>query len=145
MSETTVTTPLYTAQALATGEGREGHVASADGTIDTDLAMPKEMRGAGGLPNPEVLFASGFAACFHNALRLVARRAKQSVDGSQVASSVTLGADANGSFHLSVVLEVSVPGVDETALRKLLEVTEQVCPYSNAVRGNVPVEIKIAG
>lgn len=136
--------PLYTARALATGDGRDGHVTSADGTVDTELALPKEMHGAGGLPNPEVFFAAGFAACFHNALRLVARRAKQDVEGSRVESAVTLGANERGGFELAVVLEVSIPGVEESVLRELVAVTETVCPYSNAVRGNVAVDIKIA-
>ncbi|WP_067903057.1 Ohr family peroxiredoxin [Nocardia vaccinii] len=136
--------PLYTANAVATGAGRDGHVSSLDKTVDTDLAVPKEMHGAGGLPNPEIFFAAGFAACFHNALRLVARRAKQNVEGSSVAAAVTLGANERGGFELAVVLEVSVPGLDKPTLRELVETTEQVCPYSNAVRGNVPVEVRIS-
>lgn len=137
-------TPLYTAHALATGDGRDGHVRSSDGLIDFDLALPKEMRGRGGAPNPELLFASGFAACFHNALRLVARRAKQDVEGSQVGAAVSLSANAQGGFELAVVLEVTAPNVPEDVLRSLVSTTEQVCPYSNAVRGNVPVEVRVA-
>lgn len=147
MSETEngggVSKPLYTAHALATGDGRDGHVESPDGIISFDLAMPKEMRGRGGLPNPELLFAAGYAACFHNALRLVGRRAKQNVDGSSVEAAVTLGANAEGGFELAVVLEVTVPDIAEDVLRSLIATTERVCPYSNAVRGNVNVDVRV--
>ncbi|MGW0576988.1 Ohr family peroxiredoxin [Streptomyces sp. NPDC002920] len=136
--------PLYTARALATGDGRQGHVVSGEGAVDTDLAMPKEMGGAGSLPNPEIFFAAGFAACFHNALRLVARRAKHDVEGSSVSSAVTLGANDRGGFELTVRLEVSVPALDVATTEDLIRITEQVCPYSNAVRGNVHVQITVA-
>lgn len=144
MSETRVPSkPLYTAHALATGDGRDGHVESPDGIISFDLALPTEMRGRGGAPNPELLFAAGYAACFHNALRLVARRARQDVEGSSVAAAVTLGANTDGGFELGVVLEVAAPNVPEEVLRSLVATTEHVCPYSNAVRGNVNVEVRV--
>jgi osmotically inducible protein OsmC len=135
--------PLYTAQALATGDGRNGRVASVDGLVDFALALPKEMGGAGGAPNPELLFAAGYAACFHNALRLVAKKAKQDVEGSTVGADVTIGANSDGTFGLSVVLEVVVPGVTEETLRGLITTADRVCPYSNAVRGNITVDIRV--
>lgn len=133
--------PLYTAQALASGDGRNGRVASPDGIVDFDLALPKEMGGAGGAANPELLFAAGYAACFHNALRLVARKTKHGVEGSTVGADVTIGANAGGGFGLAVVLDVHVPGLAEGTLRTLIETADRICPYSNAVRGNVTVEI----
>ena len=137
------TKPLYTAHAFATGDGRQGHVASSDQTVDTDLALPKEMRGAGGLPNPEIFFAAGLAACFHNALSLVAGKAGTDLGDSSVSSEVTLGANAAGGFELAVSLTVAAPGTDQETLERLVATTEQVCPYSNAVRGNVPLEINV--
>ncbi len=135
--------PLYTAHATATGEGRNGHVRSDDGQLDMDLAIPKEMGGAGGLSNPEQLFAAGYAACFHSALLLVARRDKVSVSGSTVDADVGIGPDDSGGFGLAVTLQVAIPGVDADVARRLVEQAHQVCPYSNATRGNVPVELKV--
>ena len=139
---------LYTAEATATGEGRDGHVISTDGLIDADVAVPKEMGGAGGATNPEQLFAAGYAACFHSALRLVARRAKASVDGSQVTARVGIGPDpwaAGGrGFGLEVWLTVTVPGLDAEQARTLADAAHQVCPYSNATRGNTDVHIEVA-
>jgi osmotically inducible protein OsmC len=135
--------PLYTAHALATGDGRNGRVASPDGLVDFDLTLPKEMGGAGGAPNPELLFAAGYASCFHNALRLVAKKAKQDIEGSTVGADVTIGANGDGGFGLAVVLEVTVPGLPEEALRGLIETADRICPYSNAVRGNVTVDIRV--
>ena len=93
---------LYTASATATGEGRDGHVETSDGTLALDLAVPKEMGGAGGAANPEQLFAAGYAACFHSALRVVARRAKADVTGSVVAAEVGIGPNGSGGFGLTV-------------------------------------------
>src|SRR6266540_3675109 len=104
-------TPLYTARATAYGDGRNGHVTSDDDVLDVDLAVPKEMGGPGGdLTNPEQLFAAGYAACFHSALKLVARRAKQDSDGSTVTAEVGIGPINGGAgYGLEVVLEVSLP------------------------------------
>jgi lipoyl-dependent peroxiredoxin len=135
--------PLYTARAQATGDGRDGRAESSDGMLKADLALPKEMGGKGGATNPEQLFAAGYSACFHNALRLVARRAKQNVDGSSVGAEVTIGANAEGGFELAVVLHVQAPGIDEETLRRLVDTADRVCPYSNAVRGNVAVDIRL--
>ncbi|MBN9201359.1 MAG: Ohr family peroxiredoxin, partial [Microbacterium chocolatum] len=103
---------LYTAEALATGGGRDGHVRTADGILDTDVRTPKELGGAGGAPNPELLFAAGYAACFHSALQSVARAQKVAIDGSSVGSRVNLGPNGQGGFGLSVQLEVNIPEVD---------------------------------
>ncbi|MFR9777657.1 organic hydroperoxide resistance protein [Micromonospora sp. MS34] len=130
---------LYTASARATGDGRDGHVRTSDGTLDLDLAIPKEMGGAGGAANPEQLFAAGYAACFHSALRLVARRAKVDVSGSVVEAEVGIGPNGSGGFGLAVTLVVDLPAVERTAAEQLVEQAHQVCPYSNATRGNIEV------
>ena len=133
---------LYTAEALATGDGRNGHVRTSDGLLDIDLALPKEMGGAGDHTNPEQLFAAGYAACFHNALRRVATAAKVRLGGeSTVAASVGIGANQVGGFGLQVALAVHLPGMDQEEAEKLVETAHQVCPYSNATRGNVDVAL----
>jgi Ohr subfamily peroxiredoxin len=134
---------LYTAEVTSTGDGRNGNVVSSDGIIDFPVATPKEMGGQGGATNPEQLFAAGYAACFHSALKLVGRREKVSVDGTTVTARVGLGRVDSGGYGLAVTLVVAVPGADrETALR-LTEVAHQVCPYSNATRGNVDVQLEV--
>ncbi len=138
---------LYTATATAIGEGRSGSVRSSDGLIDTALAVPVEMGGAGGATNPEQLFAAGYAACFHNALRVVARRAKADVDGSAVTAAVSIGpADVEGvrGYRLSAKLTVMLPGVDREAAERLVAAAHMVCPFSNATRGNLDLTVEIA-
>ncbi len=134
---------LYTAEALATGAGRAGHVRTSDGIVDTDLAFPKEMGGPGGAANPELLFAAGYAACFHSALQTVARREKADLGDSSVGASVGIGQNAAGGFDLAVTLEVSVPGQEHAAATRLVDLAHQVCPYSNATRGNIPVTLVV--
>jgi Ohr subfamily peroxiredoxin len=134
---------LYTAEATATGDGRDGRVASSDGQLDLPVAIPKEMGGAGGATNPEQLFAAGYAACFHSALRVVARRAKASVDGSMVTARVGIGSDGSGGFGLAVTLRVTLPDVERTVAEELTAAAHQVCPYSNATRGNVDVTLEV--
>ncbi|MER7891011.1 organic hydroperoxide resistance protein [Micromonospora sp. NPDC094482] len=134
---------LYTASARATGDGRDGHVATSDGTFDLDLAVPKEMGGAGGAANPEQLFAAGYAACFHGALRLVARRAKADVTGSVVEAEVGIGPNGAGGFGLTVTLVVDLPTVERVTAEQLVEQAHQVCPYSNATRGNIDVALTV--
>jgi osmotically inducible protein OsmC len=133
---------VYTAVATATGEGRNGHARSSDGLLDLDLAVPKEMGGAGGATNPEQLFAAGYAACFHNALKLAARRQKLAVDGSVVTAEVGIGPNGEGGYGLEVALRVELAGLDRPAAEALVEAAHQVCPYSNATRGNVPVTLE---
>ncbi|BCI51963.1 putative organic hydroperoxide resistance protein/OsmC-like protein [Mycolicibacterium litorale] len=134
---------LYTAEALATGEGRDGHGRSSDGRLDFDLAIPKEMGGSGNGTNPEQLFAVGYAACFHSALRLVARQEKVDVTDSTVGARVSIGQLDNGGFGLAVELEVALPNVDEKTARELADKAHQVCPYSNATRGNIDVTLTV--
>jgi lipoyl-dependent peroxiredoxin len=135
---------LYEAQATATGSGRGGHVRSSDGVIDADLSVPKEMGGPGGeKTNPEQLFAAGYSACFHGALGVVARQAKQKIDGSSVGAKVTIGSLEEGGFGLAVELVVEIPGVDAAVARELVEKAHQVCPYSNATRGNIDVTLTV--
>jgi osmotically inducible protein OsmC len=134
---------LYTAEALATGEGRDGHGRTSDGKLDLDLATPPELGGSGNGTNPEQLFAIGYAACFHSALRLVARAEKADVTDSAVGARVSLGALDNGGFGLAVELEISLPNLDHDAAQKLTEKAHQVCPYSNATRGNIDVTLTV--
>jgi lipoyl-dependent peroxiredoxin len=131
---------LYTAAATAVG-GREGHVRSADGLLEVDLQPPVEMGGPGGATNPEELFAAGYAACFQSALAVVGRRNKVSVEGSTVTAKVTIGTIGGGGFGLAVSLDVHIPDVDETTTRRLIEGSHEVCPYSNATRGNIEVTL----
>jgi osmotically inducible protein OsmC len=136
---------VYTASATATGDGRTGHVRSVDGVIDTDLAVPKEMGGPGGaLPNPEEFFAAGYAACFHSALRGIARRKKIDLTDTAITVDVGIGANGQGGFGLTVAIEAELPGLDGDQARELLEAAHQVCPYSNATRGNVDVTLTVA-
>ncbi|SCL69359.1 peroxiredoxin, Ohr subfamily [Micromonospora citrea] len=134
---------LYTASARATGDGRDGHVRTSDGTLDLGLAVPKEMGGAGDAANPEQLFAAGYAACFHSALRLVARKAKADVTGSVVEAEVGIGPNGGGGFGLTVALVVDLPAVARDAAEQLVAQAHQVCPYSNATRGNVEVALTV--
>lgn len=136
-------TVLYTAEAVSTGDGRNGHVTSSDQRIDLDLAVPAEMGGTGAGSNPEELFAAGYAACFHSALKVVGRQDKLNVDGSEVIASVGIGTLDSGGFGLTVDLKVSVPGVDRPAAEKLVARAHEVCPYSNATRGNIPVTLAV--
>src|SRR5687768_14960205 len=134
---------VYTAVATATGDGRNGHTRSSDGLVDHDLATPKEMGGPGGATNPEQLFAAGYAACFHSAMKVVATREKADVTGSEVSASVGLGMTPAGGFGLAVELDVSLPALDRAAAEALVAKAHEVCPYSNATRGNVEVTLTV--
>jgi lipoyl-dependent peroxiredoxin len=134
---------LYTAQATATG-GRNGHVTSSDGVLDLEVRMPKELGGGGGAySNPEQLFATGYAACFDSALNLVIRTQKVTTGTTTVIANVSLGKTDNGGFGLAVKLQVAIPGVDPQVGQELIEKAHQVCPYSNATRGNIEVELAL--
>ncbi|MDO4929440.1 MAG: organic hydroperoxide resistance protein [Corynebacterium sp.] len=135
--------PIYTAEVLATGEGRGGHVRSTDGLIDFALALPKEMGGAGDAPNPELLFAAGYAACFHGALKLVARNENVAIDDSTIGARVTIGKLDNGGFGLAVELEITIPELEHEKAVDLANKAHEVCPYSNATRGNIEVKITV--
>jgi Ohr subfamily peroxiredoxin len=134
---------MYTAEATAWG-GREGHSASSDGVLDLQLRIPKEMGGPGGpFTNPEQLFATGYASCFHSALRLVAAREKIDVTDSAVTARVGIGPDGQGGFGLKVDLEAELPGVEHSTAEDLVAKAHQVCPYSNATRGNIEVSLSV--
>jgi Ohr subfamily peroxiredoxin len=135
---------LYTAVATSTGDGRNGHVVSADNQVDLDLTMPPEMGGSGQGANPEELFAAGYAACFHSALRAVARRADADVTNSTVTAYVGIG-PAGEAFDLVVTLESDLPNVAPEQARDLVDAAHQVCPYSRATRGNISVELRLTG
>jgi lipoyl-dependent peroxiredoxin len=132
---------LYTAAAMSTGDGRNGHVRSADGLIDMDLAIPKEMGGAGGATNPEELFAAGYSACFHSALKAVAGQRTLTLADSAVSAEVGIGPNDQGGFALTVALHVELSGVDQATADDLVATAHQVCPYSNATRGNIDVTV----
>ncbi|MFF2327490.1 MULTISPECIES: organic hydroperoxide resistance protein [unclassified Streptomyces] len=133
---------LYTAVATAT-HGREGRAVTPDGKLDLQLAIPVEMGGSGQGTNPEQLFAAGYAACFASALGVVGRQARIDVSEAAVTGEVGIGKQGEG-FGLAVTLRVELPeAIDETTGRKLVEQAHQVCPYSNATRGNIPVELVI--
>ena len=139
---------LYTAVATANDGGRDGHTRSDDGKVDFDLSTPKEMGGPGGDgTNPEQLFAAGYAACFANAMRSSARREgdEADVDGATVTAHVSIGALGKGRFGLAVKLAVGVPALDQDAAEDLVRRAHERCPYSNATRGNVEVDLEVTG
>ncbi|SDH12705.1 organic hydroperoxide resistance protein [Nonomuraea jiangxiensis] len=131
---------LYTAVATATG--RDGRAVTNDGRLDVTLAPPREMGGTGEGTNPEQLFAAGYAACFASALTLVAKRMKADVSQASVTAEVGLGPNGDGGFALSATLRVELPEeLQGESGRALVEAAHQVCPYSNATRGNIPVNL----
>ncbi|MFS0852421.1 organic hydroperoxide resistance protein [Microbacterium sp. 179-I 3D4 NHS] len=135
---------LYTAEALATGAGRDGRVATSDRRLEFDLAVPKEMGGRGDGANPEQLFAAGYAACFHSALQAVARAQKVTLTDSSVGARVQIGSNGEGGFGLAVQLEVVLPELPHDQAQALADAAHQVCPYSNATRGNIDVTITVS-
>jgi osmotically inducible protein OsmC len=139
---------LYTAEATATGDGRNGHVTSSDGRIDLDLARPPALGGTGAGSNPEQLLASGYAACFHSALRRVAGRDRGAIGDSTVTAEVGIGPDGTAPdgadvFGLSVTLVIHVPGLEREKVREYADAAHQICPFSRATRGNVSVELRV--
>ena len=135
---------LYTTSAVATGDGRNGHVQTTDGLLDADVRVPVELGGAGGATNPEQLFAAGYSACFHSALKLVAGQQGGDTTDSEVVADVSLGMLGSGGFGLAVALEVSLPTMDHESALALVKAAHEVCPYSNAIRGNVEVTLDVA-
>ena len=135
---------LYTASATATGDGRNGHTRTSDGTLDLDVRVPKEMGGPGGATNPEQLFAAGYAACFHSALKVAATRNKITLTDTAITVDVGIGPNGAGGYGLQVAIEAELPGVDQATTEDLLAKAHQICPYSNAIRGNVDVTLKAA-
>ncbi|WP_369045384.1 organic hydroperoxide resistance protein [Sinomonas sp. P10A9] len=135
---------LYTASAIALGDGRNGRIQSPDGHLDEPVRVPRELGGPGGATNPEQLFAAGYAACFHSALKLVASRANVNASGSEVAADVSLHALPTGGYGLSAQLEVSLPEIDAATAEDLMARAHEICPYSNATRGNIEVTLALA-
>jgi lipoyl-dependent peroxiredoxin len=136
---------LYTAEAHVTGGRDKGHGKTSDGVLEIDLRLPTEMGGQGGGTNPEQLFAVGYAACFEGALGAVARRAKLETGDAVIDSKVSLHPNEARGFDLSVQLDVTLPSVDAEQAAELVKAAHQVCPYSNATRGNIPVTLTANG
>ncbi|MBN3757578.1 organic hydroperoxide resistance protein [Paraburkholderia sp. Tr-20389] len=135
---------LYKATATSNG-GRDGRAVSSDNALDVKLAAPRELGGNGAQgTNPEQLFAAGYSACFLSAMKFVAGQRKQPVPAeTTVTADVGVGPNDKGGFALDVELRVSLPGLDAAAAQDLVSAAHQVCPYSNATRGNVDVRVKI--
>lgn len=134
--------PLYTASSTASGAGRNGRAETSDGALSVTLTMPKELGGAGGEgTNPEQLFATGYAGCFLSALQMVARQEKVKLDdASRITADVGIVKQGAG-FGLTVTLRADLPGLEPATVDDLLEKAHAVCPYSNATRGNIPVDL----
>ncbi len=135
---------LYRTSSRATG-GRDGRSGTVDGTFDVTLATPKELGGAGGAGvNPEQLFATGYAACFLGAMKFVASKGGPKVPAdTTVTATVGIGPRSEGGFGLEIALEVSLPGVERAAAEALVAEAHQVCPYSNATRNNIDVQLSV--
>ena len=131
---------FYKTRATATG-GRAGRTALDDGSLALDLALPGSGKAG---TNPEQLFALGYAACFDNALPVAAKQLGLAPTGTRTSVEVGIGQTATGGYALDVDLHVEVQGLDEAAARKLVEATHQVCPYSNATRGNIDVRLHVS-
>ncbi|MCT2589033.1 organic hydroperoxide resistance protein [Streptomyces sp. N2-109] len=131
---------LYTTEAVSAGDGRDGTVRSLDGMLDLPLAAPAELGGAGGATNPEQLFAAGYAACFHSALRLAARQGRIRLRGDTVTARVALGKDPDG-FLLTAEVHVVLPALDQETAERLTHDAHQRCPYSRAVRDTMHVAL----
>ncbi|GAA2310604.1 organic hydroperoxide resistance protein [Streptomyces hawaiiensis] len=138
--DTRPTKIMYVAEATAHG-GREGYVTSQDGQLDLRVAMPPQLGGDGNGTNPEQLFAAGYSACFHNALILVGNREGYDLAGSTVAAKVGIGPNRQRGYGLAVALSVSLPVVDADLATRLVDAAHEICPYSNATRGNIDVTI----
>jgi osmotically inducible protein OsmC len=136
---------MYETRVTAIG-GRSGTVHSEDGILDLPLALPKELGGKGGATNPEQLFAAGYAACFENAVIHVTRKQTDKVrdDAIEVVAEVGLADNGQGGFALEVTLNVVMTGLDQARAEEIVQAAHAVCPYSNAVRGNVDVQINVS-
>jgi osmotically inducible protein OsmC len=136
---------LYTAEATVTGGRDEGHARTSDGALDVQLRTPSELGGQGGGTNPEQLFAAGYAACFESALKTVARRRDGDADDVSIDSKVSLGPGEDRSFILAVQLDVTLSQLSGDDAADLVRAAHQVCPYSNATRGNIDVALSVNG
>ena len=136
---------LYTAHAHVTG-GRDGHGHTSDSDLELNLRVPKEMGGTGGGTNPEELFAVGYAACFESALATVARRRHLDAGEVTIDSAVSLLPTSEGGFKLAVTLDIALTSVaDRATAAELVRAAHDVCPYSNATRGNIDVTLLLRG
>ena len=134
---------LYTAIAHASGAGRDGHVLSEDNRIDMDVRIPKEMGGSGEGTNPEQLFAAGYSACFLSAIHGVGRHLSVDTKDAGVSASVSIGKISERGFGLAVELDVYLPNVPADRRQEVIDMAHQMCPYSNATRGNIDVALTI--
>lgn len=135
---------LYTIGATAKG-GREGHVKSDNGVLDLEVRHPKALGGANDdFANPEMLFAAGYSACFDSALNRVIKLSKIETGETTVTAKVGIGQIENGGFGLEVELHANIPGVSIEEAQSLIEKVHQVCPYSNATRGNIEVKLTVS-
>ncbi len=136
---------LYSTKVTATG-GRHGQIRSEDGLLDLKLALPRQLGGKGEATNPETLFAGGYAACFENAILRVSREAglRFADEDVEVIAEIGLSRNESGGFVLAAALEVNVTGVDQKKAEELVESAHKICPYSNAIRGNVDVGITVS-
>jgi osmotically inducible protein OsmC len=134
---------LYTAIMTASG-GRSGLVKSPDGKYEYALSMPKELRGEGGDGvNPELLFAAGYSACFHSAMKVVAAKQKVDIENSSVTAAIDIGMVSGVGFGLAATLTIKIPGMEKSAAEALVAAAHQVCPYSNATRNNIDVTLVV--
>ena len=136
---------IYTAEAHVTGGRVAGHGRTSDGALEVDLRTPTEMGGEGGGTNPEQLFAVGYAACFEGALAAVARRRKLEAGDVEIDSKAMLATGEDRSFTIAVELAVTLPSVEAEAAIELVEAAHEVCPYSNATRGNIELTLTANG
>jgi len=132
---------IYQTTANATA-GRNGIAKTEDGLLEVNLSYPKEMGGAGNATNPEQLFAAGYAACFSNAILHVAREQKIAISAAPVSATIGIGANQSGGFSLSAALAIELE-LEQTAAVELVRIAHQVCPYSNAIRNNIEVELTV--
>ena len=135
-------TAVYTTEALSTGDGRDGRAVVQDSDLDFTMTAPKEMGGSGEGVNPKQLFAAGYAACYHSALKAVAKDKEVDVTDSAVGARVTLNNGSEG-FFISAELEVTIPGVEQEEAQALADAAHEVCPYSKATRGNIDVTVTV--
>lgn len=136
---------VYTAEANVTGARANGHGVTSDGALEVELRLPTEMGGEGGGTNPEQLFAVGYAACFEGALGVVAAREKAEAGDVSIDSKVSLITTEERGYNVAVELHVVLPSVEDSLAVDLVRAAHQVCPYSNATRGNVEVTLTANG
>ena len=135
---------IYRTPTVTSTGGRDGGIRSADGFIDLQVAIPREMGGPGGKTNPEELFAAGYAACFHSAVKRVAADRKVAIGNSVVEAHVGIGpGDSGPGYTLAVELRVILPGADAEAAKDVVRGAHMLCPYSNATRGNIDVKLSV--